>query len=97
MDGERYSIRQIEELRAKNMELVQDNENQRRQIRAQDDAIVQAQALKEKTDIMLSDYEKIRQDLAYHMQKNEEILKELDHQKAERYKAEDESRAAKAD
>lgn len=42
VDAERSSIRQIEELQSKIIGLTHDNENQFRQIKAQEDAIIQA-------------------------------------------------------
>lgn len=42
VEAERYSIRQIEDLKARNNELMTDNDNYVRQIRAQEDALIQA-------------------------------------------------------
>jgi hypothetical protein len=42
VEAERYSIRQIEDLNARNNELMTDNDNYLRQIRAQEDALIQA-------------------------------------------------------
>lgn len=42
VEAERYSIRQIEDLKARNNELITDNDNYMRQIRAQEDALIQA-------------------------------------------------------
>jgi len=42
VEAERYSIRQIEDLKARNDELMTDNDNHVRQIRAQEDALIQA-------------------------------------------------------
>ena len=60
------------------MELSIDNENQMRQIRAQEDAIIQAQNLKDKTDMMLRDYEKTRSELNNASMRNEELFRELE-------------------
>jgi hypothetical protein len=40
VEAERYSIRQIEDLKARNDELMTDNDNHVRQIRAQEDALI---------------------------------------------------------
>ena len=53
------------------------------QIRVQEDAILQAQGLKDHTDKMIIDYEKVKTDLTYHIQKNEELVREL-HQTQQR-------------
>ena len=54
-----------------------DNENMRRQLRAQEEAIMQAQSLKEQTDHMIQDYERTKGELTFQIQKNEEINREL--------------------
>ena len=38
---------------------------------------MQAQGLKDHTDRMIIDYEKIKSDLTYHIQKNDELVREI--------------------
>ena len=52
-----------------------------RQVRAQEDAIIQAQNLKEKTDMMFRDYEKTKSELNYTNKSKEDVLREVDHLK----------------
>ena len=51
---------ELDQLRARHNNLTDEAERMRQQIRAQDEAIVGAQILKEQTDRMIVDYEKIK-------------------------------------
>jgi chromosome segregation ATPase len=79
LEQERYSFRQIEDLKARNLSLETDVDNQIRQIRAQEDAIVQASNLKDKTDMMVRDYEKTRADLRHACDRNDDLTRENEH------------------
>ena len=83
VDGEKQAQRDNEELRMRNIQYQNEIEMLTSQIRVQEDAILQAQGLKDHTDKMIIDYEKVKTDLTYHIQKNEELVREL-HQTQQR-------------
>ena len=62
----------------------------RKQIRAQEEAIIGAQHLKEQTDHMICDYEKMRGDYNHQMQVNNDMQMNLNVNQAGRRRAEDE-------
>ena len=61
----------------------------RKQLRAQEDAIVGAQHLKEQTDRMMVDYEKMREELNFTVNKNQDLTQNLNINITGRRKAED--------
>jgi len=81
VEAERYSIKQIDELKARNEELIHDNENHVRQLRAQEEALIQAQILKDKTDLMVRDFEKMKGELRREVERNERLTREHEHAK----------------
>jgi len=64
-DSEVAASRELTHLKERNNTLFVENEQMRKQIRAQDDAIIGAQHLKEHTDRMIVDYEKLKGDLNF--------------------------------
>ena len=57
--------------------MVAEMDKMRNQIRVQEEAILQAQGLKEHTDRLIVDYENVKLDLAAQLRKNEELQSEL--------------------
>jgi len=91
-DSERNAVADQEALRHKNIGLMAEVEDVRRQARCQAEAIMQAGTLKEHANLMLADYDKCKADLNYHIQKNEELVREFEANLVCRQKAEHEAR-----
>ena len=72
-DSEAIARRELETLHERNATLMHDQESMRKQMRAQEEAILGAQQLKVQTDHMIVDYEKIKHDLNYNVGKNSDL------------------------
>lgn len=88
-DSEGAATRELESMRERNSALLSEAEQMRRQIRAQEDAIVGAHHLKEQTDRMMIDYEKIKEELSFTQNKNQDLQQTLNVNMVGRRKAED--------
>ena len=64
-DSETHMAKELELVRNRNIQLMSESENMRRQLRAQEEAIMQAQSLKEQTDHMIQDYERTKGELTF--------------------------------
>ena len=89
-DNEIAANKELEQLRDRNALLTSEAEAMRKQIRAQEEAIIGAQHLKEQTDHMICDYEKMRGDYNHQMQVNNDMQMNLNVNQAGRRRAEDE-------
>ena len=76
-------------LRERNAQLVTEVENLRHQVRTQDEAILGAHELQGKTDRMLVDFDKCREELEFYKSKNEDLLSNLQINLNGRRRAED--------
>ena len=66
-DHEIVATRELEQLRDRNNQLLRDAESMRNQIRVQEEAIIGAQHLREKTDQMMSEYDKLKEDMTFQL------------------------------
>ena len=76
---------------------MKESEHMKHQIRSQEEALDGAYLLKEQTDRMIVDYEKMKADLAFYMKRSAELQSDLEYNVNERRKAEDESLRAVKD
>lgn len=96
-DTEHKATLENEDLKRANHQMAAEMDRMRNQIRVQEDAILQAQGLKEHTDRLIVDYEQVKQDLALYVRKSEEVGSELQTSLFRRQKAEDERDQARRD
>ena len=89
-DSDIAANREVESLRERNTILMNDQESMRKQMRAQEEAIIGAQQLKVQTDHMIVDYERLKQDLNFNHGKNSDLTQNLNANVVGRRKAEDE-------
>ena len=80
---------ELELLQGRNATIQAENDQMQQKLRAQEDAIASAHLLQTQTDHMLKDYDNLKQEFNFVVQKNEDLQRNLNSNAVARRKAED--------